>query len=155
MRSIKLQSLSRRLDALFEVAKTISDDELQSHFSKYLCIQVSGFLESVVKLLIEDYHDKTCKKETKNFVICKVSNITNLNSEKLEIFLQSFDITWKDQFQAKLTQQHTSSLDSIISQRNLIAHGRANTSNITLKSIQEYYSDLKVIVTELESIISK
>ena len=50
-------------------------------------------------------------------------------------------------------QQMKSSLDSVVTNRHSIAHGQA--SSLTLKSVRQYFDDVKKIITELDKIISK
>jgi hypothetical protein len=49
----EVQRNRHRLDATFERIKRIqADAELQSDFAKYLCILVSGFIETSIKELV-------------------------------------------------------------------------------------------------------
>jgi len=151
----RLEFQEKTLDNLFEKVSKLEEDEIKSHLAKYLCIQASGYLENVIKELVAEYHTGTCSKSTANFVTLKVRHFTNINSAKLSEFLNSFNDEWENQFKAKVSQQSLSSLSSIISQRNQIAHGDSNLSNLSYKTMVQYYTDLKEIVKILRTIIAK
>lgn len=150
---LRLELQEKALDNLFEKVSKLEEDEIKSHLARYLCIQASGYLENVIKDLVAEYHTGTCTKSTSNFVTLKLKNLTNLDSEKLSAFLNSFNAEWENQFKTKVSDQYLTSLSSIISQRNQIAHG--NGSNISYKIMVEYYTDLKEIVKILRTIIDK
>ena len=42
------------IKALFKKAEEIEDDELKSHFARYLCVRVAGLLENSMKHMIKD-----------------------------------------------------------------------------------------------------
>ncbi|KAA6332345.1 hypothetical protein EZS27_019137 [termite gut metagenome] len=150
-----LEIQEKNLDKLFDTISKLDEDEIKSHLAKYLCIQASGYLENVIKELVAKYHDGTCTKSTANFVSDKLKNFTNIGEDKLKNLLKSFNSEWETQFTSKVSYKYLSSLSSIISQRNQIAHGYANRSNISYTSMVQYYNDLKEIVKILKIIIDK
>lgn len=150
---IRRQVEQQKIKDLYQLTSKISDEETQAHMSRYLCVQSSGYLENVVKSLVEDYISKKCPSPVVNYVQKKVSNITNLGFEKLCDFLDSFDPSWKDTFTQSLSEEQKSALNSLISNRNAIAHG--NSSNITYRSVSTYFAELNNVVSVLENIIKK
>jgi hypothetical protein len=153
---MKLEIQEQKLDSLFKrVALLDEEDEIKSHLAKYLCIQASGFLENTIKELIAQYHESTCKKETSSFVNNKLRRFTNIDDEALTSFLKSFDDKWLLTYENKAINEYRESLNSIIAQRNLIAHGNAGMSNISFGAMVKYYNDLKSIIAVLRLIIKK
>lgn len=150
---IRRQAEQQRIKNLYQLTSTIEDEETQAHMSKYLCVQSSGYLENVVKSLVEDYIHKSCPPPVIYYVQKKVNRITNLEFEKLCEFLDSFDHTWKENFCTLINDEQKSALKSIVSQRNAIAHG--NPSNITYRSISSYFSELENVISILEKVIKK
>lgn len=150
---LSLELQEKKLDDLFKEVSLVKDDEIKSHLSKYLCIKVSGYFENVLKVLISDYVSKSCSKESANYIISNTKRITNLSDEKLTDFLKSFSDKWTDDYNYAITDQHRSSLNSLISNRNSIAHGQQDS--ISFKIIEQYYHDLKEIVIYLKLIIAK
>jgi hypothetical protein len=143
----------QKIKSLYQLTSTISDDETKAHMVKYLCVQSSGYLENVVKSLIEEYIDKSCPKPVVNFIRKKVNRLTNLEYDKLCDFLDSFNSDWKNTFCKSISEEQVSALKSIVTQRNAIAHG--NPSNMTFLMMRSYFLNLEEIVILLESIIKK
>ncbi len=155
MRLQRLELQEKRLDNLFEKVSTFEENEIKSHLAKYLCIQTSGYLENVIKELIAEYHDGTCKKNTEYFVNQKLRHFTNVDNKKLEYLLNSFNVKWFDMYFDKISDRQHQSLNSIVSQRHLISHGRESMSNISFLNMVQYYDDLKEIVKVLRLVIQK
>jgi hypothetical protein len=151
--SLKIDSQEKKLDLLFSNIQAVKDDEIKAHLSRYFCIRISGYLENVVKLLINSYCDKSTPQTISSYLNKDLKNLTNLSEEKLLAFLKKFSDDWEYRVSSKLTETHRSSLNSIISNRNNIAHGQADS--ISPKVIEQYYNDLKEIVVILKATIKK
>jgi hypothetical protein len=61
---------------------------------------------------------------------------------------KDFNIQWAENLKAAISKKHLESLESIIVNRNAIAHG--GTSNITLRELSNYYTDIIYIIEKLE-----
>lgn len=156
MRLLKLQSQQRKLEVLFdEVSKLEEDDFFKPHLSKYLCVQVTGFLENVIKELLFDFHDHTCKYETMRFINNKLKNYSAIKHGQISDLLNSFSKEWDETYLNSFPKEISESLNSVVAQRHLIAHGQEAGSNITYSQISKYFGDLKIIISELENIIKK
>lgn len=141
------------IDTLFATCDLIGDEEIKSHFSKYLCVKVSGLLENYMKSQVGDYVDATCSQATAKYVKNKLRTFTNIDYKKLSSFLESFDSNWCSEFQRLVVDDMKSSLNGIISNRNNIAHG-VNDS-ITPSVIKRHYENLKLIIGILDNIIKR
>lgn len=141
------------LDALYNTADQISDEEIQAHFAKYLCVKSSGLFESYMKSQIGDYADACCSRQSSTFIRNKIKHFTNIDYKKLSSFLSSFSNDWLIQFDNELTPELKSSLNAIISNRNNIAHG--NNDSITFLTMKQHYQNLKKIMDILDKIIQK
>lgn len=141
------------LDALFTTADSITDEEIQSHFAKYLCVKTSGLFENYIKSQIGDFADSTSAQQIAKHVKNKNKNFTNIDYRKLDSFLNSFSTDWWDEFEKGLSADMKSSLNSVISNRNNIAHG--NPDSITFRNMKTHYDNMKKIIGLLDSIIKK
>ena len=141
------------LDEDLNLANNQSDDEVKSLLAKIICIRISGLLEVAIKSRISDYSDKKTPKEIKRFLTQKFKDITNLKTSKLCDVLGAFSSDWKDEFEEEIrnNQQIKSSLDSLITLRNDIAHGQ--TCSISLNHVQQYYNDVKIAIGLFDKII--
>ena len=141
------------LDALFVTAESLEDEEIQGHFAKYLCVKTSGLFESYIKSQIGDYADSTSAQPIARHVKAKNKNFTNIDFRKLDGFLNSFSPDWWQKFETDLTADMKSSLNSVISNRNNIAHG--NPDSITFGNMKTHYSNMKKVINLLDEIIKR
>jgi len=154
MRLSIIEAQEKKLDSLLDqIKKMKDDDELKAHLSRYFCVRISGYLENVVKLLVNNFCEGSSPEPIKNYVDRDLRNLTNLSEEKLLKFLKKFSEEWEYSVSSMLTEIHRSSLNSIISNRNNIAHGQPDS--ISPKIIETYYNDLKEVVNVLKSVIKK
>lgn len=154
MNSNYLESKFDYIELLFNYfADTKMDDELRSHISKYLTVLISGMYEAIIKNIIMEFTSKEkMNKEIINFVSRQTGRIfRNPNIENITKILNLFNKTWIEQLKEKVNQENIDALNSIIHNKNLIAHG--NTSIVTFQDIKSYYEKSKVILIELDSII--
>lgn len=151
--NFRIQAQITSIDSLFTIADKIQDEEIQGHFSKYLCIKTSGLLENYFKSQIGDYVDSSSPKPTASFVKSKFKTFTNINYDKIYKLFETFSNEWSTTFESQMTDDLKSSLNAVISNRNNIAHG--NNDSITFRNMKLHYQNLKKILTILDTIIKK
>lgn len=150
---LQIENQERKLDALLKSIDSVQDDELRAHLAKYFCVRISGYLENVFKILIANYSEGSSPRAVSNYLQNDLKNLTNLSEERLQQTLTKFNQDWCFNFTDKVTEQQLESLNSIISNRNSIAHGQQD--NISHKVIGQYYLDLKEIIKILRDTIKK
>jgi len=150
---LQIENQERKLDVLFTTITAVKDDELKAHLSKYFCVRISGYLENVIKLLVSNYSEGSSPRAVSNYLQNDLKSVTNLSEEKMLRVLAKFSEDWSADFTERVTEQQMQSLNSIVSNRNSIAHGQQD--NISHKVIKQYYDDLKQIVLILKDIIKK
>lgn len=150
---LRLESQERKLDNLFLQINQVQDDEIKAHMSKYFCVLISGYLENVLKFLVANYSEGSSPQAISAYVQNTMRSATNLSGEKLSKLLKRFDDDWEGDFLNIVSEQQLESLNSIISNRNSIAHGQQD--NISYSLIGQYFSDVKQIVLILKNIIKK
>lgn len=141
------------LDALFNTAESLDDEEIQGHFAKYLCVKTSGLFESYIKSQIGDFADSTSAQPIAKHVKDKNKHFTNIDFRKLDGFLKSFSPDWGQKLESGLTPDLKSSLNSVISNRNNIAHG--SPDSITFGNMKTHYTNMKKVIILLDTIIKK
>lgn len=150
---LRIENQERKLDELLKNIDTIKDDELKAHLSKYFCVRISGYLENVMKFLVANFSERSSPRPVSNYIQNDLKNLTNLSEEKMQKVLTKFSEDWCTNFMNKVSEQQLQSLNSIISNRNSIAHGQQD--NISFNVIGQYYADIKGIVKILQEIIKK
>lgn len=149
----KVKQYISDLESDIQLARKQSDDEIKSLLAKIVCIRISGLLEIALKCRISDYSEKKTPKEIKRFLTQKFKDITNLKAKKLCDILGTFSLDWQKTFEEKLSEnsQIKSSLDSLITLRNDIAHGQNCVTS--LSNVQQYFDDAKIVVGLFDRII--
>lgn len=137
--------LRQRLDATFKrVNLAPADAELQSDFSRYLCVLVSGYVETAVTELILEHSRNNSSPTIQMYVESRTQRLTNLNCERLEQLLGQFNPDWRAAISSILVDEKKDALDSVVNLRNKIAHG--GSVGVTYQRISEYYNHIKPII---------
>jgi hypothetical protein len=150
----KLKSFEKQLDNLFAQVSTIDEgEETKAHLSRYLCVRTSGYIENVTRVLISNFCDGTSPQPISNYIVKRTKYITNLDFKRIKILLSEFNTDWGIEFEGSITDQQKSSINSVVSNRNSIAHG--NNDSITFRDMSQYYNDTKEVCELLKNIIRK
>jgi len=137
--------LRSRLEATFKRVELIdADPELQSDFAKYLCVLVSGFVETAVAELLVEHSRRNGSASLQRYVEAQTERLTNLNTERLRQVLSSFDADWGKQVQRFVVDERKDAFDSVLGLRNTIVHG--GSVGLTYRRISDYYERIKPIV---------
>jgi hypothetical protein len=135
----------QRLDSVFSMVELMPlDPEVLSHWAKYLCVLTSGFIENSLRVILQDYAEKHANNDVASFVSTRIDGLTNLNDEKIGQLLGAFSPTWRDTFNATRSTEQKDAIDSVLANRNLIAHGRS--VGLTLARMKQYYGDISKVV---------
>lgn len=149
----KLEQQEKKLDRLFQTVQNVSDEEEKALLSKFLCVRASGFIENSIRNLIGEFMLGTSPRQIQSYVNKETKYITNLRYDKLLEILNSLDRNWKETFESKITDEQKAALNSIVSNRNNIAHGENDAISYGL--MKKYYERIKEVVDILKDIIKK
>jgi hypothetical protein len=114
-----------------------ADEEVLSHWAKYLCVLTSGFVENALRLILYDYATRHANETVASYVSARIEGLTNLNDERIAQLLASFNPIWRDTFVETRSPDQKDAIDSVVANRHLIAHGRS--VGLTLARMKEYY----------------
>jgi len=150
----RLEILEKNLENLYSEVSLLNEGDInKAHLSRYLCVRTSGYLESVIRHLIVNFCDGTSPQQIENYLTTRTKYITNLEYSKIIKLLSEFSLDWKTEFENRVTDEQRSSLNSVVSNRNNIAHG--NSDSITYRNMKDYYVDIKEVTQILKDIIKK
>jgi len=147
----RLFEIESRLDKVFCSTGKITDDEIKSHLSRYLCVLTSGYIEESFKIIIQEYVKKRANLNISNYIISSSKQITNLNSEKIGVILNYFNSGWKDNFETEITEEEKDAINSVLANRNLIAHG--NNVGVSFVNVSTWYKYTKSVVLKIKNIV--
>src|SRR5216683_8051072 len=147
MRTQELSRKKQQIDHTFELTRGISQDpETLSHWARYLCVLVSGFLESSVRIVYGQYARTKAAPNVANYVEGQLKYFQNAKMEKILELAKIFSPEWEQELRTASEGEAKDAVDSIIANRNRIAHGES--VGVTVVVIKKYYeSSLKVLET--------
>src|SRR2546430_12150888 len=121
---------------------------MQSHWSRYLCVLVSGFLENSVELCLAEYTRRGTNPVISNFVSSRLRGFQNPKMSAIAEIFGAFNPDWRTQIEAATQGQLSDSVNSIVGNRHKIAHGES--VSLSLGSITAYYQDAVQVVDLLQ-----
>ncbi len=148
IKNLAATKYQQRLDDLFKKVKLIEDIELQAHWAKYLCILVSGFLESSISAIYSEYAQKCANSNIANYVERQLNGFQNPNMTKILALAGSFNANWRKELEKATESQIKDSIDSVVRIRNSIAHGQ--NIGVSHSYIKIYYQDAVKVVELIE-----
>jgi RiboL-PSP-HEPN len=139
----------QQLDDLFiKISILPEDSEIRSHWARYLCIRVSGFLEVSVRSIYSQYAKDKSAPFVANYIEKQLSNFQNPNMEKILNIVRSFNPLWAESLGRSVEGEIKDAIDSIVAVRHKVAHG--DNVGITYVKIKKYYEITIKLVELLE-----
>ncbi len=142
------------LDFVFnEIDKKITDSQVQSYLTQYLSVLICGVYEDIIENLLFEFVKKDpISVETLNFIFNSIDKgFRNPNSGNIKSMMRNFNPPWVDQLNLVVTRSEWDALESVVANKNKIAHGESST--ITYVLIKQYYTESKKVIIALDSII--
>jgi hypothetical protein len=143
---MEITSQRQRLDELFEKAKGF-DPEIQSHWSRYLCVLISGYLENCVRLTYAEYATNLAPLNVANFVEGNLKSFRNPRMNLILDIVGKFSDDWRKELKAQTDGRLGDAVTSIVVNRHSIVHGQS--VQLTLLLLIQYYGDALKVVTLL------
>jgi hypothetical protein len=140
---MKNREIARQVDALRAlIAKTrmaSGDDlEVQSHWARYLCVLVAGFLENSLAEVYVAFCEKQASVAVARYARASLRRIQNPKAQLFLDVARSFSDEWAGLLGAFLDDDgRKEAINSIMANRHLIAHGKS--SGITVARVNEYF----------------
>jgi hypothetical protein len=149
MKTIEVVRYQQQLDNLFDQTKAFSGDpELQSHWAKYLCVLINGFLEVSVRSIYGHYARTKAAPFVANYVEKQLKDFQNPKMGKILDLTKSFNAQWEIDLKIATEGERKDSIDSIVDNKNRIAHGE--WVGITYATIKRYYINALSVVELIE-----
>ena len=149
MNTLEAVRYKQRLDNLFgQISVFSGNPELQSQWARYLCVLVSGFLETSIRSIYGEFARKMASSYVANFVKCELGSFQNPKMGKILELTRAFNPQWANQLEAATEGELKDAVDSVVANKNQIAHGR--DVGITYARIKGYYEDVIQVVNLIE-----
>lgn len=155
----------RRIDSLLKNPPSTKIDspgsmELDSHWAKYACVLVSGYMEKSVKELLLSYSQLKSESKVSHYLDKSWPNSMNMNSNNIIAIVGKFDKKWEAEIADWLgdgdgIDSNASIINSIVKTRNNIAHGSEKiTTGVTINSVTKQFKIAKGLISKIEEIIT-
>jgi hypothetical protein len=152
MRNRVASRQKQKLDQLFSRISQISEDDpnsyLASHWARYLCICVSGFVEVAMREIVKEYVKSRASEPVVNYVGAQLKNFQNPNLDKIYQLVGAFNPAWRANLENEIPFEDKEALVSLVARRNQIAHGE--DSGITYSKIKDYYNRIIKLIELIE-----
>lgn len=122
----QVQKLRDRLDQAFgRYAKIAGDEELQSDYSRYLCVLTSGYVEQAVWILLREFSRRGANPRVFRYAETNLGRFQNPTTDNIAGLLGAFDAAWRTDFEAFVADERKDALNSLVATRHQIAHGES------------------------------
>jgi hypothetical protein len=143
------RAVIQRIDRLVaQYAELPEDGDVRSHWARYVCVVISGLLETAVEEMCSDYAGARSKRTVAQFVAKSVSWNNQASVDVICKTLGKFRGEWHEKAHALLEEQERTAIDSVVSLRHGIAHGRNNNVQWVVLTT-EYYPSIKRAIKKL------
>lgn len=142
-----------RLDATFGRVSSVdaSDLEARADFAKYLCVRVSGYLETSITELLRAYAAQSSSPEVARYVAKDLEWFQNAKKTRILEIFGKFDSGWKADLEAYLVDEKADAVGTIVGNRHKIAHGEDST--VTVVQVLQLWDEVKKIVDHIADLL--
>lgn len=117
--------LELRIARLLVSVPKVEDDELRAELTKYLCVLLSGLLEVSARDILLRYSAKRSSPQVARYVGAQLEYLQSAKVGSLVDAMSGFDPVAAAKWRSGLSDEQVDSIDSIVSNRHQIAHGRS------------------------------
>ena len=117
------QSLENRVGRLISHARQVQDEELRAELTKYLCILIASLIEKKCTERIARFVASKSAPVIEGFVLNQLSRIPKVAGKDIRDLFRRFNADVAEAWYEDLSDENRDALDSIKSNRNLLAHG--------------------------------
>jgi hypothetical protein len=153
---MKCQYLQNQFQILAKAINTATkyagDPDISYMLSGHLTVLISGIYEDCVEYLFISRAGKTKDKAIESLVKTLIDQqFRNPDYDKIQNLLKGLGPTYANQFKKAIGSANKDALNSIVMNKNLIAHG--NPWNTTLNDVVEFHKKAQMIFEVLEKIL--
>jgi hypothetical protein len=124
------------------------DDYTRAHIANYVCVLLSGLIETAIRERLSVYCDGKAIPAIANFVKSRLDRFQNPDPESIGQLIRSFDQAVGDRLEQAWTGEIKDAIGSIVGNRHLIAHGRDTT--LTLSRVSDWFKSARSFIDFIE-----
>lgn len=140
-------ALTQRLPRLLKHCATEDSDEKRAELARHACVLASGYVEVCCRDIISSQASPAVCR----YIQSQLQFFQNPNMENILQLIGSFDPGLRANVEDSLDPRHKDAIDSIVANKNSIAHGRnVGISYVHIKNYIEAANDtIKIIEDRL------
>jgi len=142
----------QRIENLYAKSLAVGDQELQADIARHLCVLTSGLIEQWIISALDQYSQGHSVPSVARYAGHYISRLQNAKFEDVVVLLARFDPEWRDHFERTTPEETKDAINSIVNNRNQIAHGQQ--VGVSIISYGNYYRHVKEFLVSLESFIA-
>lgn len=128
------------------------DEELRSSLARYACVLTSGYLEESVRIIVGAWCRDKSHPHIHTYVGRQLDWFLNPKLGKILEILSHFSLAWHDSFADLLTDEEKDAINSVVNNRNQIAHGR--NVGISPEPMTRYFKSCKSAMHKLDQVVN-
>ena len=139
-----------KLRHLFEQAEQLQqidgvDDEIRAQFVWYLCVRTSGYVETSIRTILNEYvSSQTSNASIISFIDEQVRHSRRMRFNEIATLVGRFSSEWEKRLRNSTPEEPKPSLGNIVTNRNNIAHGY--DVNLSLRDLGKWFEDAQEVV---------
>ncbi|MGH2551369.1 MAG: HEPN domain-containing protein, partial [Thermomicrobiales bacterium] len=119
--------------------------ELKRHWMQYLVVRISGFLETSISYIYNEYASDKANARILSFLTARLENPGNLRTDRLYRLIKEFGQDWHDEVIGRPdAEQIAAAVNSIVVNRNHVAHGE--NISVGINQAREYFMKIMVLL---------
>jgi hypothetical protein len=118
--------------------------EVQSHWARYTCVVISGYIENSVREILKAYTEERCPTQILNYTASQLKFFQSGTAENIIKLVSSFDKSWETDLTAFLDEERRAAVNSVIGNRHRIAHGL--DVGVTVHQLAEWYPKVNEVI---------
>ena len=128
------------------------DEELRSSLARYACVLTSGYIEESVRIIVGAWCRNKSHPHIHTYVGRQLDWFLNPKLNKILEILSHFSPAWHCSFADILTDEEKDAINSVVNNRNLIAHGR--NVGISPEPMMRYFKACKSAMHKLDQVVN-
>jgi hypothetical protein len=149
------QTLKKQLqdiDLVMLQAEVATDLDVKSYLQRFAIVRLSGYLETSVELMVNGYLEENSAHRILRYGQANAKKIMNLNPDKLENLLGSFDSGWRESLHNFLAiDERRQTLGNLIKARHDLAHGKSTGADA--QTLERYHTLAEATVRHLADLL--
>jgi hypothetical protein len=130
-----------------------ADPELGAYLAGYLVVLISGAYEDCIEHLVRTRASKSNDSQLVSYVDSRTaSSFRNPDASSVAGLLGNFSKAYKERFNAAVDQESQEALDSIVTNKNWLAHGDSKLQ-VTVGDVERYFQRSARVLEVLEDIL--